>query len=383
MLDCQRSLFHIPEDIAYLNCAYLSPQMKAVEAAARHAQDRKNSPWTMSVNDFFEPVQRLKAAFSSLINCPEPGRIALIPAVSYGMANVTRNIGLTPGQKVVMVEEQFPSNYYSWERLCREQNGRLEIVEAPVTSARSSDWNAAILKSIDEHTAAVALGHVHWADGSLYDLVAIREACDRVGAYLIIDGTQSVGALPFDVEKIRPDALICAGYKWLMGPYSLGVAYYGPRFDEGIPIEENWINRYHSEDFAGLVNYESRYQPFAGRYSVGQQSNFFLVPQLETAIRQILAWRPERIQEYTREIAQTAVQELVELGMQVDQSADRAHHLFGIRLPAGIDLDRLKAAFAANQVYVSQRGNAIRVAPHVYNTREDFEKLVACFREAV
>jgi len=380
MLDCQRSLFQIPEDISYLNCAYLSPQMKSVEAIARHMQTQKNEPWKLSVDNFFKPVERLKKVFAQLVNIEDPNRVAIIPSASYGVANVTRNISLSPGQKVLMVEEQFPSNYYSWERLCQEQNGRIEFVKAPASQARSADWSAAILSAIDHQTAVVALGHVHWADGSLYDLKAIRAACDRVGAYLIIDGTQSIGALPFDVAEIRPDALIVAGYKWLMGPYSLGLAYYGPRFDGGVPIEENWINRYNSQDFAGLVSYESRYQAGAGRYSVGEQSNFFLVPQLETAIQQLIAWQPARIQSYCEHIAKDAINSLLDLGMQIDQSPLRAHHLFGIRLPEGLDLEKLKQSFSENKVYVSQRGNAIRVAPHLYNTQKDFQRLVGCFK---
>ena len=107
------------------------------------------------------------------------------------------------------------------------------------------------------------MSHIHWADGTLFDLKAIRQRTRDVGALLIIDGTQSIGALPFDIQEIQPDALICAGYKWLMGPYSLGLAYLGEFFDEGIPIEENWKNRHNSHHFARLVNYEDKYQPHA------------------------------------------------------------------------------------------------------------------------
>ncbi|MDZ7647737.1 MAG: hypothetical protein U5K54_11465 [Cytophagales bacterium] len=106
------------------------------------------------------------------------------------------------------------------------------------------------------------------------------------------------GRYHLDIKEIRPDALICGGYKWLMGPYSLGLAYYGEYFDQGIPVEENWINRLHSENFAGLVNYESDYQPGALRYEVGEHSNFILVPMLLEALEQINQWKPVNIQKY-------------------------------------------------------------------------------------
>jgi selenocysteine lyase/cysteine desulfurase len=380
MLSCQKDLFNLDDSVTYLNCAYMSPQLKAVAQVGKAQIEKKDQPWKISIPDFYEPVQLLKKAFAQLIQAEDSNRIALIPSASYGIATVTRNIKLKPGQKVLMATEQFPSNYYSWERLCAEQKGRIELVAAPDSARRSESWTSAILSAIDAQTDVVALGHVPWADGTLFDLQAIRSACDRVGAYLIIDGTQSVGALPFDVQVIRPDALICGGYKWLLGPYSLGLAYYGPRFDDGIPLEENWISRYNSEDFAGLVNYEARYQAGAARYSVGEHSNFFLVPQLTTAIQQINTWQPERIQKYCQAIAKDAINSLLDMGMQIDQSAQRAHHLFGIRLPEGLNLEKLKSSFSQNKVYVSQRGNAIRIAPHLYNTPDDFQRLVDCFK---
>ena len=100
---------------------------------------------------------------------------------------------------------------------------------------RSATWNQAILDSIDEKTALIALPELHWADGTRFDLKNISKKGHSYGARLIIDGTQSIGASPFDVMDIRPDALICAGYKWLTGPYSLGLAYFGPIFDNGTP----------------------------------------------------------------------------------------------------------------------------------------------------
>jgi selenocysteine lyase/cysteine desulfurase len=106
---------------------------------------------------------------------------------------------------------------------------------------RGSVWNEKILSAIDNNTRAVALGNVHWADGTLFQLEEIRKRTRDVGALLIVDGTQSVGVMPFDVKKIQPDALVCAGYKWLLGPYSIGLAYYSEYFDEGTPIEESWL----------------------------------------------------------------------------------------------------------------------------------------------
>ena len=100
--------------------------------------------------------------------------------------------------------EQFPSNYYPWQRLAAEQDGRLKIVEAPkINENRAQIWNERLLEAIDEDTAVVALGSIHWADGSFFDLQGVRDKTTRHGALMIVDGTQSVGAMPINVDQFK------------------------------------------------------------------------------------------------------------------------------------------------------------------------------------
>lgn len=383
MLSTQKHLFQLPDEVTYLNCAYLSPQLRSVEATGIQAVSRKNLPFNVQPVDFFTDVIKLKSLFANIINASESARIAIIPSASYGIATVAKNVKLKAGDNIIVAEDQFPSNIYSWQRLTQEADAELRVVAAPAAANRTEAWNEAMLNAIDERTRMVAIANAHWADGTRFDLLAIRQRTREVGALLIIDGTQSVGALPIDVEILQPDALICAGYKWLFGPYSTGLAYYGPYFDNGVPIEENWLNRLNSEDFRELVKYEPAYQPDAGRYSVGEQSNFVLVPMLIAALEQIIAWNVADIQTYCKNISRMPLETLQELGCQIENETTRCGHLFGIRLDDALfDFQALSQAFAEHQVYVSVRGNAIRVAPHVYNDERDFDKLIQCFEKA-
>lgn len=383
MLDCQKHLFDLEDEVVYLNGAYMSPQLKSVEAAGLQGLRMKNRPYQVSIQDFFQPVEDLKVAFAQLIHATEYQRVAVIPSVSYGIANAARNLPVSKGQKILLMQEQFPSNYYIWEKVALEKGARLEIISAPSAPERGEAWTEKILQSIDNETAVVAMAHVHWADGSVFDLKRVGEKARKMGAALVIDGTQSVGALPFDVREIQPDALICAGYKWLLGPYSIGLAYYGPAFDNGRPIEENWINRLDSHIFQKLVQYQPEYKPFAARYAVGEQSNFIHVPMMLTAIRQILDWGVENVQSFCKQISEEAISKIVAMGAKIDTSHQRAAHLFGVRLGDAFDAEKLQAALHEHKVYVSFRGDAIRVAPHVYNTKADFATLVACFEKSL
>jgi selenocysteine lyase/cysteine desulfurase len=384
MLTSKRAKFTLPPQLTYLNCAYMSPLLKSVEKVGVSAVRKKRNPVNISQPDFFTETELLRSEYAKLINAPDPKRIVIIPSVSYGMANVVRNLDIKKGQHVIVATEQFPSNVYPWQRLCEEAGAQVITIAPPDDyTNRGKRWNEKILKSINANTKAVAIGQVHWADGTRFDLEAIRKRTREVGALLVIDGTQSVGALPFDVQHIQPDALICAGYKWLLGPYSIGLAYYGSYFDNGKPVEENWINRLNSEDFAGLVNYQSQYQPGALRYEVGEHSNFILVPMLLKAIQQLNNWGPERIQEYCQHIGQPVLQKLAEKGFIIEDEAWRSAHLFGIRLPGNVNMDDVKKSLLKHNVYVSFRGNAIRIAPNVYNTEKDFEKLYKALTKAL
>ena len=379
-----RQLFSLPTDLHYLNCAYMAPASKRVAAAGRRALEQIEAPSRLETADFFEPSTRVRRLFAQLVNAPDPDRVAIVPAVSYGMATVARNTPLGPGRTVVVVEEQFPSAVYTWRRACRETGATLRTVASPDTAgSRGEAWNAAILEALDNRTAVAVLPPLHWTDGLRFDLDAIGSRARAVGARFIVDGTQAIGALPFDVARTRPDALICAGYKWLTGPYAIGVAWYGQAFDDGTPLEENWITRRGSEHFNELVNYRDEYQAGAIRYDVGERSNFLLLPMLKAGLEQVVDWGPETVQAHTGDLSGTAVERLRDLGCRAEDARWRAGHLFGVRLPAGVDIPQLGRDLRARQVSVSLRGGAVRIAPHLYNDAGDLDALIDVVSRAI
>lgn len=380
MLECQRAAFSLPETLHYLNCAYMAPLPTRVAEAGIEGIRRKLNPATITVEDFFADSHRVRRLFGQLVNAP-PERVALIPAVSYGTALVAKNVECSPGMNVVIAHEQFPSNVYAWRRLCERTGAELRVVRPPADPGRRAEgWNERLLEAIDHATALVALPPLHWTDGTLFDLARIGARAREVGAVFVVDGTQAVGALPFDVQQIQPDALFCAGYKWLLGPYALGVAYLGPRFDRALPLEENWIGRLGSEDFRGLVNYRDEYQPGAVRFDVGERSNFILVPMLAAALEMVLEWGVERIQAYCGRLAELLIAEAEPLGFTVEAERWRAGHLFGLRAPRELDEGRVQELLRAGNVSISLRGSALRISPHVYNREEDVDALVAVLR---
>lgn len=384
MLTCQSELFSIDPSVHYLNCAYMSPLPRRVEEAGIRAMRTKRSPSLIAQKDFFSGPLSVKRLFAELINAPDPSSISILPSVSYGIATAAKNLIVRKGQNLVLLDEQFPSNVYAWHRLAREAGIEVRTIKlANEWPNRGETWSEAVIEAIDANTALVAMPVVHWTDGNLFDLAKIGQKARRHGAAFIIDGTQSVGALPFDVQEIQPDALIVAGYKWMFGPYSCGLAFWGDRFLNGTPLEENWINRLGSENFAGLVDYEERYEPGATRFDVGEKSNFVLLPMLEEAIRMILEWKPQNIQSYLMAILDPWESSIRNMGFQLAPPSSRGAHLFGLHLPLHLEVEKVKSALLSKSVSVSVRGKAIRIAPHVYNSEDDMKALVDALKLSV
>jgi len=375
-MKCQRKRFNLPKDATYLNGAYMSPLLKSVEEVGIKALKLKNNPAQIKASDFFDPVDATRKAIAQLINTKKWERIAIVPSVSYGIANAAYNIDYKKNDEILMVGEQFPSNYYVWRTVGAHTGCKLKVIEAPETNiSRGQKWNQQILNNINPKTKVISIPMVHWADGTIFDLVKIRKAASKNNALLIIDGTQSVGALPFDIKRIKPDALVCGAYKWLMGPYSTGFAYYGKYFSQGAPMEESWMIRKDSQNFSALVNYQKDYREGAIRYDVGQTANFNLLPMMHRGISQLLKWKPEKIQEYTRAITAETINELTEAGFWIEDEAYRASHLFGVRPPFGTDTKKLKKRLAKKKISVSFRSDSIRVSPGVYNKAKDMKRL--------
>lgn len=375
----QKNLFNLDENTIYLNGAYMSPQLKSVEAVGIANLQKKSKPYIISEQDFFTEKVILKQQFAQLVEAPDYETIAIIPSVSYGIAIAVNNIPFKKGDEIIVLEEQFPSNYYAWKALEAEKGVTIITITAPeIKQGRGATWNNKILEAINPKTKCLAIPHCHWADGTLFNLKAIREQSNQVGAYLVVDATQSVGALPFSVQEIQPDALICGGYKWLLGPYGLGVAYYGERFHDGKPLENNWMNHVGSENFSNLVNYNHTLKPKATRYDVGESSNFILTPMLAEGIKQLNAWKPENIQQYCKNSTENAVIKLREAGYFIEEDTYRSHHLFGMYPKKISEIELVKPLLLKKNIHVSYRGKSIRISPNVYNTEADLERLVDC-----
>lgn len=364
-----RDHFDLPRGETYFNCAYMGPMPRAAVEAGQASYARKARPWEFNVQrDFFDLPDALRAEAASLFSAT-PDDIALVPAASYGLATAAKNLTPAPASEILVLDGQFPSNVYVWRELARSHGAAVRTV----TRSGNQSWTDAVLAGISAKTAILALPEVHWADGGRLDLPAIAAKSRQHGAALVLDLTQSLGTSRFDLTAIRPDYAVAAAYKWLLGPYSMGYLYVAPERRGDSPLEENWIVRDRAEDFARLVDYADDYAPGARRFDMGERSGFQLVPAALAALKFLNATGLDTIAAGCAQRAASIEAALRALGLHAD-TPDRAGHYLCLSLPPGAPKD-LAARLGARNVHVSQRGDRLRVTPHLYNDDTDISAL--------
>ena len=369
LIPCQRAQFDIPAGVAYFDCAKMSPLSRAAIAAGRRGLERKAHPWDVHAEHFFDESDEVRALFARLIGSAADD-VAIVPSVSYAMATAMANVPVAAGQRIVTLAEDFPSGILASRALAQRAEARVVSVARPAQGG----WSDSILEAIDRDTALVVAPHTHWACGTLIDVEAIGRRCRSVGAALVLDTTQSTGALPLDLAAVDPDYLVATSYKWLLGPYSLGFLYVAPRHQQGRPLEEAWIVRRNAHDFRSLSDYEEGFAPGARRFDMGERANFALLPVAGAAIGQLLGWGVGNVAETLGAVTGSIEARLSERGVTAEPG--RAPHFLSVRFPDGLP-QGIEERLAAADVHVSLRGERMRITPHLYNDEADAERLLA------
>jgi selenocysteine lyase/cysteine desulfurase len=376
MSEPSRADFDIPQGMAYLNCAYLSPLSRQVAEAGRAAVLRKAHPWQIAYKDFFAEVETLRGLFAALIGA-RADDVALVPSTAYGIATAAANLPLQAGDNVVVPFAEHASTFHRWRAAATA--GSAELREARLENHRN--WADATIASIDRRTRIVSVPHVHWSDGRRFDLERIGKAARDVGAAFVVDGTQSIGALPFSVGDLQPDFVTCSAYKWLLCPYGFGFLYVAPRFQGGVPLEEHFFHRSGVAGHEGKLEHLEGYDTGARRFDTAERASFINVAMSIVALEQLTAWSVKTIQERIAPVTERILAGAAKVGYRAAAPDQRGIHLFGLRRDGGLP-ERLGDALRAANVHVSLRGDAIRVSPHVFNDDSDAERLVAALASA-
>ena len=370
MLLSQRHLFNIPPEIIYLNTAFMSPLLNSVVEAIAKGTQAKANPWKIKAPSFYVEVEKARSLFSKIVNV-KSDTIAIIPSVSYGIETAAKNLSHSLKKDIALLDKQFPSNVYPWFRLAKEKN--VNIITIP---SNVGDLTSSIVNCIDEKCGIVSLPNVLWTTGQMIDLVRVRRKCDLVNSALVLDLTQSAGAMSIDFNQIKPDFAVVANYKWMLGPYTTGFLYVDPIYHQGQGLEEGWITKHNSNNFKNLVNYTNQHQEGAVRFDMGERSNFSLIPGVNAAIEQLLQWKISQIEYSLKSQNDYLAIKLKDIGLKVLEEKYRGAHFLSAELPADTN-PKLLDILETKGIYISQRSNSLRITPHLWNNYNELDYFVS------
>ncbi|MBO6949880.1 MAG: aminotransferase class V-fold PLP-dependent enzyme [Rhodospirillales bacterium] len=366
----QRHLFEIEDGTVFLNAASKSMLLRASVQAGQVGAAAKGQPWKIDEPARYVQADDIRERFAGLIGASGDD-IAIQPAASYGVATAAKNLTAKPGERILVIEGQFPSNVYAWQRLAEKTGAVVSTVPWP----GDGDWTQAVLDMIDDDVAIAALPPCHWTDGSLVDLEKIAPKLRDAGAVFLIDATQWVGAIPIDVKALRADYLVCAAYKWLLGPYGLSFMYASPHMQDGLPLEDHLFNHGGVDSITGGLGYPEGFTKGARRYDAGEYLSLITLPMIQVALKQLQEWTPARVSEAIAPITSRIAEGAEDLGFDIAPKAFRTPHILGIRRKDGFPAD-IAARLAAENVHVSSRGGAVRVSPHLCNDLKDADEFL-------
>ena len=163
----------------------------------------------------------------------------------------------------------------------------------------------------------------------------------------------------------------------------MALGYFSEKFYNGKPIEESWMNRTNALDFSNLTNYDPKYKPMAGRYNVGETTNFLLSPIMLNGLKQINKWGVNNIEKYCEKLANIIISELRPFNIKFEEKEFFNSHLFSLGLPNKINPKEFKRKLDENQIFLSLRGKSIRVSINVFNNENDIERLISIVKNSL
>ena len=375
-------LFTVPEGIVYLDTAAHGPRLRAVQDAAQAALDASIAPWRLSASAWEASVESVRARAAALFDRGGDGSeggadaVALVPSASYALAIAARNLPLAAGEAVLVLDGQFPSNLLPWQQRCGEVGARLVAARR----GDGQDWTDAVLAALDADPAirVLALPHAYWHDGALLDLDRIAERARGAQAALVLDLSQSLGALPVAFDRWQPDFAVSVGHKWLLGAPGLAYLWAAPRWREhGVSIEQHWQARDGGGAWRFPVDHPAPYRAGARRYDAGGVTDPLRMAMADAALAQVNAWGVADIATALR--ARTAALEgtLRDHGLAHWLAAGPVAHFAGVRPPAAGALAAAAAALSAAGVVVTSRHGVLRFAPHLHVGVDDMRRVAA------
>lgn len=318
-------------------------------------------------------VEQCRTLAARLVGA-SPDEIALLSNTTHGIGLVAEGYPWQPGDNVVTLADEFPSNIYPWLNL---QSRGVETRQIATLAGRI-DWEA-FSGAIDSQTRIVAISAVGYSSGCRHDVARVVELAHSRGALVMLDAIQAVGAIEIDVEPLGVDFLAADGHKWMLGPEGAAIFYCrAEHLNRLRPLGVGW----HSVKNRDFKQIDFQLRDTATRYEGGSMNTVGLIG-LAASLEMLFQLNGESIERHLLAVTDHLCAELETAGAKICSPRATDTEKSGIvsfEFP-GRDPMQLRAGCLTNQVHLSCRGGRLRAAPHAYCSKEDIARLIAALKD--
>jgi cysteine desulfurase / selenocysteine lyase len=373
-IDCRREFADF-ENVTYLNASLQGPMPLRAVHASLAALEWKKRPDRLPDSLYFDLPDRIREKTARIIGAA-PEEIAVTSGASAGLAAVAAGIDWKPGDEVLVGRGEFPAHFSTWLRY--QQAGKLRVrVVAPRGRFISADD---YIENVAPQTRVVSASLVRFDNGARLDAARVAEACKKAGAALVLDITQIAGAMPLSIRELGATMAVCSGYKWLFGPYGTGFFWVASEWTERLTLGAVYFMALEgARNFHAMPTENPRPAPGARRWDSPETANFTNLAAFDSSLELALQLGVDAIAAHNDALIDEIIARLPHDRFHLASPEERARRGPYVCVSArnSEQTAALYEELRAEQIMVSLRENALRIAPHIYNTHEDVDRLIS------
>lgn len=366
--------FGLNPDHVWLNAASEGPIPKCSAAALQEAIGWKLSVHELTIPRFQQVPVGLKISLSKLIDAPAD-EIILGNSATYGLHLLANGLSWEAGDDILLMRNDFPTDILPWLHLTkkgvnvRQLKGLGEVLTI-------EEINAAITPK----TKLICLPLIHTFSGLALDVKAIGALCLQKKIIFVVNLSQALGAFPVSVKELSVDAIVCAGYKWLMGPYGTGFCWMKTDLRKRLDYPQAyWIALMDEQSLSSEQDIQLKEDSSAKRYDVFGTANFFNYVPWKASIDYLLNIGLDEVSRHNQELVDILISGIDLDRFEILSPVEKINRTNLVVISSrNRNENALIAAHLNKQgVHIALWKHKLRIAPHIFNTRKDIERFLS------
>ena len=362
-------------DVVYLNAAATGPHPARTIAALEYWIQLRAEPWRIALDEQFGALAKARKLCAALIGA-DPGEIALVPNTSTGLNIAAQVLPLARDKVIIGYDGEFPANVYPWMAIDRAGGARYE--QLPLAPGGLPDWDALPARLDRGDVGLVAISWVSFVSGDRADIAAIGRMCRERGIWFVVDAIQGVGTTKLDVHECSIDILSCGAQKWLLSPWGAGFCYVRQDLVQNLePRTVGWLSVRGSEDFSHMLEYSLSYADDARKFEVATIP-YQDVAGMNASLEMLFEMGLETVERHIHSLVTrlvSGISSIPTLSLVTPVDANRRAGIVSFNVKnVGAVSARLNDAAVTHSV---RGGGVIRLAPHIYNTEQEIDRVLA------